>query len=79
MSGRRGRPPLACQVFTIHITLNLREGEDDDLLRFFTNLPPHRRAAALKAALRAGGMAVQAENAAADDELSEAAADLLFG
>lgn len=79
MPSRRGRPPLACQVFTIHITLNLREGEDDDLLRFFTNLPPRRRAAALKAALRAGGMAVMAEDTALEDELSDAAASLLFG
>ena len=79
MSGRRGRPPLACQVFTIHVTLNLREGDDDDLLRFFTNLPPRRRAAALKSALRVGGMAVMAQDTALEDELSEAAASLLFG
>lgn len=79
MPGRRGRPPLQCQVFTIHITLNLREGEDDDLLRFFTNLPPRRRAAALKSALRAGGIAVPADAVALEDELSNAAASLLFG
>jgi hypothetical protein len=79
MPARRGRPPLACQVFTIHITLNLRDGEDDDLLRFFTNLPPRRRAAALKVALRAGGMAEPVGESAVDDELSEAAASLLFG
>ena len=79
MSGRRGRPPLQCQVLTIHITLNLREGEDDDLLHFFTHLPPRWRAAALKSTLRAGGMAVTAGDAAQDDELSDAAANLLFG
>jgi len=79
MPGRRGRPVLACKVFTIHITLNLREGEDNDLLRFFTNLPSRRRAAALKAALRAGGMTAQVNHAEVDEDLSDAAADLLFG
>jgi len=79
MTGQRGRPPLQCQVFTIHITLNLRDGEDNDLLQFFANLPPRRRAAALKAALRTGGMADQVEVAALDDELTEAASNLLFG
>lgn len=79
MPGRRGRPPLQCQVFSIHVTLNLRDGEDADLLCFFTSIPPRRRAAALKAALRAGGMTASAVDSALDDELSEAVANLLFG
>ncbi len=79
MSSRRGRPPLQCQVFAIHFTLNLRAGEDEDLLRFFTAIPPRRRAAALKAALRAGGMTVITADAALEDELSAAAVSLLFG
>lgn len=77
---RRGRPPLNCRVIPLHITLNLREGEDDDLLAFFSGLPPRRRAAALKSALRAGGMqAGEVIGAGIDAELSQAVDDLLFG
>ena len=51
---KRGRPKLDCKVHQIRFTLSLREGEDDDLIFFFSDIPERRRAAALKAALRAG-------------------------
>jgi hypothetical protein len=38
-----------------HIHLRLRVGDDDDLIAFLSNLPPRKRASALKAALRTGG------------------------
>jgi hypothetical protein len=79
MPGQRGRPPLSCPITTIHITLNLRGGDDDDLRHFFEVIPPRRRAMALKTALRAGGVTIAAGNTALDDDLSEAAASLLFG
>ena len=79
MQSRRGRPRLKCQVTTIHITLNLREGDDDDLHRFFKAIPPRGRASALKSALRAGGMTINTEKVAEDDDLSQAATSLLFG
>lgn len=52
---KRGRPKLDCKVHQIRFTLSLREGEDDDLIFFFSDIPERRRAAALKTALRAGG------------------------
>lgn len=55
-------------------TLHLYEGEDDDLIAFFESLPPRKRRAGLKAALRAGGMsAVRIEASGDDEELLEAA------
>ncbi len=75
------RPRLPVPSVVIGLTLHLRPGEDDDLLAFFARIPPRQRAAALKSALRAGGMA-QAEFAEApgDGELGEALFDsgLLF-
>jgi len=53
-------------------------GEDDDLIAFLRNLPPRRRTAALKAALRTGGMGlgpVEADNS--EDELLAALDDFL--
>ena len=47
-----------CHVRQIRFTLSLREGEDDDLLFFFADIPERRRAAALKTALRAGGVSL---------------------
>ena len=58
--------------------LHLYEGEDDDLIRFFASLPPRRRRAGLKAALRAGGMpSLRVEELVDDDELEAAAAAFL--
>ena len=48
MGSKRGRPKLDCKVHQIRFTLSLREGEDDDLLFFFEDIPERRRAAALK-------------------------------
>jgi hypothetical protein len=39
------------------LTLVLRPGRDDDLIQFFGNIPPGRRAEAVKAALRGGNLA----------------------
>lgn len=58
--------------------LHLYEGEDDDLIAFFDALPPRKRRAGLKAALRAGGMlTIHLEELADDDELLEAAQGFL--
>lgn len=74
----RGRPPAAVPAWECHIHLRLREGEDDDLIAFLGGLPARRRAAAVKAALRSGG--VQAggfKDDSADDELFAALDDFL--
>ena len=74
----RGRPVATLPAWECQIHLRLRVGEDDDLIAFLSNLPPRKRATALKAALRAGGMrtaAIVDENL--DDELAAAADEFL--
>jgi len=75
----RGRPRLDCPVKQVRITLSLRSGEDDDLLTFFTGLPNGRRAAALKIALRAGGVSLLDVPTISDDDLGQTIQDLVFG
>ena len=75
---RRGRPPSTVSAWECHIHLRLREGEDDDLISFLRSLPSRRRAAAVKAALRSGG--VQAGifvDDSTDEELFAALDDFL--
>jgi hypothetical protein len=61
-----GRPRLEMAVIEIHIHLSLRQGEDDDLIRFFQATGKRRRAVQLKQALRTGNL--QAGIAEALDE-----------
>ena len=77
--GIRGRPKLDCLVKQVRITLSLRSGEDDDLLTFFTGLPNGRRAAALKIALRAGGVSLLETPPNSDNDLEQTIQDLVFG
>jgi hypothetical protein len=74
----RGRPPATTPAWECHIHLRLREGEDDDLIAFLRNLPSRKRAAAVKAALRNGGMGLDSsQDASTDDELLAALDDFL--
>ena len=74
----RGRPASTTPAWECHIHLRLRAGEDDDLIAFLSNLPPRRRALALKVALRSGGMQTgQMRDESLDDELAAAADDFL--
>ena len=61
------RPRLPTPSQLVNVKFHLRPGEDDDLIRFFAALPPHRRAAALKVALRSGGMVQAAAESLPDD------------
>lgn len=79
MKAPRGRPKLECQVKQVRVTLSLREGEDDDLLQFFTDLPNGRRAAALKIALRAGGVSLFNGTPHTNDDLDLTIQGLVFG
>ena len=79
MKAPRGRPKLECHVRQIRVTLSLRDGEDDDLLWFFSNIPNGRRAAALKIALRVGGVNFSNESLKANDDLDQTIQDLVFG
>ena len=79
MKAPRGRPKLEYQVTQVRITLSLREGEDDDLLMFFLGIPDGRRAAALKSALRAGGISLSKEVSSSNDDLDLTIQGLVFG
>ena len=61
------RPRLPTPSQLVNVKFHLRPGDDDDLIRFFAALPPHRRAAALKVALRSGGMAQAVAEGLPDD------------
>ena len=55
------------------VHLRLREGQDNDLIAFFANLPPRQRALRLKLALRSGGMkSAPTETDIPDNELNDA-------
>ena len=72
------RPRAETPALIVQVKLSLRPGEDDDLLSFFERVPARLRAAAVKQALRSGGMAVQLDDLPSDDEV-EAALDGLLG
>jgi hypothetical protein len=68
---------LAVPSIHVHLCLRLRPGDDDDLLSFFSQIPPRQRPAALKAALRAGGMSAGMVLVAVDDEDADFATGFL--
>ena len=73
-----GRPISTAPAVECHIHLRLRVGEDDDLIAFLNTLPARRRASAIKAALRTGGMGFGLTNDdSSDDELISAIDDFL--
>ncbi len=66
-------------VVVIRTVLSLREGEDDDLIEAFRSVPPRKRSAYIKAAMRSGGMkAVNVEGLPDDDELAESLDNFLM-
>jgi hypothetical protein len=64
----RGRPPELAREVEIFIHLRLREGQDNDLIAFFQEMPARRRALYLKAALRSGGVTTRLQVPADDDD-----------
>jgi len=72
-----GRPVKPLPAWDCQIHLRLRVGEDDDLITFLSRMPPRRRASALKAALRAGGMPAAADESFLDEELDSVIDDFL--
>jgi hypothetical protein len=74
----RGRPGSTAQIVECHIHLRLRVGEDDDMIAFLVNLPSRKRASAVKAVLRNGGMGPgMLDDDSSDDELLAAIDDFL--
>jgi hypothetical protein len=72
------RPRLETQSIIFQVKFRLRPGEDDDLIAFMQSIPERLRVAAVKQALRAGGMSVQLAELPSDDEV-ESALDALLG
>jgi hypothetical protein len=68
---------LAVPSIYVHLSLRLRPGEDDDLIKFFSQIPLRRRPSALKAALRAGGMSADTTRVAEADDDKDFAAGFL--
>jgi hypothetical protein len=78
MANKRGRPARASRPLRVQINLRLWPGEDDDLIAFFTAIAPGQRAAALKIALRLGGLPAAQAADLPDDDLDDALDNLLF-
>ena len=71
----RGRRKAESPSIPFFIHLRLSEIEDADLINFFQSIPKRRRAAAIKSALRAGGMQSAGVEDAEDDEALAASVD----
>ena len=61
----------------VQVKLSLRPGEDDDLIEFFDQVPGRLRVAAVKQALRSGGMSLKLEDLPSDTEVENALDGLL--
>ena len=72
------RQKLEQRTHIVQVKLSLRPGEDDDLIEFFDQVPTRLRVAAVKQALRSGGMSLKIEDLPSDDEV-ETALDGLLG
>jgi hypothetical protein len=72
---KRGRRKAEHPSLQFLIHLRLREGDDEDLIAFLKSIPNRRRAAAIKSALRAGGMQSAGVEAEEDDEALAASVD----
>ena len=66
-----GRPRANTLAILIRASITLREGEDDDLIAVFQNVPARKRASFIKAAMRSGGLQVNMEDLPDDSELAD--------
>jgi hypothetical protein len=69
---RRGRPPSPRAAVDVQIKLRLYQGEDDDLIAFFSSIPDGLRAVSVKGALRDGARVEEDASSSDDDELLDA-------
>ncbi len=72
---QRGRPPLDYEPVIIGVgDFHLHPVHDADLIAYLQKFPRRKRQAAVKAAMRAGGLAaVESDLKNEDEELTEAA------
>ena len=71
------RQKLEQRTHIVQVKLSLRPGEDDVLIEFFNQVPARLRVAAVKQALRSGGMSLKLEELPSDDEVENALDGLL--
>lgn len=72
------RQRLEQRPIIVQVKMSLRPSEDDDLIEFFNQVPARLRVAAVKQALRSGGMSLKLEDLPSDAEV-ETALDGLLG
>ena len=75
-----GRKQLPKRALLIRASLILRAGEDDDLIQAFQAVPARKRAAFIKAAMRAKGGSFQGlsyDNLPSDADLEQSITDFL--
>ena len=72
------RQRLEQRPIIVQVKMSLRPSEDDDLIEFFDQVPGRLRVAAVKQALRSGGMSLKLDGLPSDDEV-ETALDGLLG
>ena len=64
-----GRPRKCVdKLLVVRLTLRLWAGEDDDLIAFFGQAPPGKKAALVRSALRNGSLIEVAADTSSDDE-----------
>lgn len=73
-----GRPRATTLSLVIRAVLTLREGEDDDLIKVFQNVPARKRASFIKAAMRSGGLEVKLDDLPDDSDLAESLDNFLM-
>ena len=72
----RGRKKRDGERRQYEVKLYLWEGEDDDLIAFLEGLPPRKRAAGIKLALRSGGALADLQSADLEEDDDEMDFDL---
>jgi hypothetical protein len=65
----RGRKKKDGVRHIYRVSLLLWEGEDDDLIAFLDELPPRKRSAGIKLALRSGGALADLQSVDLEDEV----------
>ena len=66
-----GRPRSTTLAVVIRAAITLHEGEDDDLIAVFQNVPARKRANFIKTAMRSGGLQVDMDGLPDDSELAD--------
>jgi len=73
-----GRPRRETEPVVHQVKLVLNPGEDDDLIRFFAQLPPRKKAQAVIAAMRSGQIGSVELSDVDDGEIDAALDDFLL-